>query len=106
MTLFARPGTLDPSDPAVQLQAYKDGRRDERRQIETGRLDHRVVKKELDEAFDRGRRQGRLEHRGSLAGTLSLIVLAALLIGAAVMVASYGSFADAGAVIDRMVSSL
>lgn len=106
MTLFARPGTLDPNDPAVQLQAYKDGRRDERRQIEAGGLDHRVVRKELDEAFDRGRRQGRMEHRGSLTGALSLIVLAALLIGAAVMVADYGSFAAAGAVIDRLVSTL
>jgi hypothetical protein len=106
MSLFARTTPLDPTDPAVPLEAYKEGRKDERRQMDAGGLDHRVVKKELDEAFERGRRHGRLERRGSVFGVLSLLVLAVLLVAAAVMVFDYGSFGAAGSAIDRMTVSL
>lgn len=107
--LFSRPeypraSVLDPVDPGAPLEAYKEGRRDERRTMESGVLDHRLVKKELDEAYDRGLRQGRLERRGSWTGMLALLVLAALLIGAAYMVVQYGSFAAAGAAIDGLLA--
>jgi hypothetical protein len=106
MSIFTRTTTLDPTDPAVPLEAYKEGRKDERRQIDAGGLDHRVVKKELDEAFERGRHHGRLERRGSILGVVSLLVLAALVIAAAVMLYNYGSFGAAGSAIDRMSFSL
>jgi hypothetical protein len=105
MELFARHTALDPSDPAVPLEAYKEGRKDERRQIEAGGLDHRLVKKELDDAYARGRREGLSTRRVSLVGLASSIVLAALLIATAVMAYQYGSFAAAGGAIDRLVAT-
>jgi hypothetical protein len=106
MSIFARTTPLDPNDPAMPLEAYKEGRKDERRQIEAGGPDHRVVKKEVDEAFERGRRHGRLERRGSVLGVLSFLALAVLVIGGAIMVVDYGSFGAAGSAIDRMTFSL
>ncbi|MDR3510070.1 MAG: hypothetical protein P4L73_00415 [Caulobacteraceae bacterium] len=89
----------------MPLEAYKEGRKDERRQIDAGGLDHRLVKKELDDAYVRGRREGLSARRLSLSGLLSAVALAALLIATAVMVYQYGSFAAAGSAIDRSVAA-
>lgn len=107
MQLFARRTTvLDPSDPNAHLEAYREGRRDERRNLEGGGLDHRLVKKELDEAYARGRREGRTERRASVTGMLSTIVLALVIIGGVVMIAHYGSFGAAGTAIDQALAPL
>jgi hypothetical protein len=106
MEVFARRTALDPTDPAAPLEAYKDGRRDERRSLEAGGLDHRLVKGELDVAYERGLREGRLTRRTSAAGVLAMTIVAALLVAVCVMVAQYGSFAAAGGAIDRAISSL
>jgi hypothetical protein len=106
MAIFARDTVVDPTSPAAPLDAYKEGRRDERRQVEAGGLDHRSVKKELDDAFNRGRQHGRAERRGSPLAVFALLVLAILIVVTAVMYVDYGSFAAAGAVIDRAVASL
>jgi hypothetical protein len=106
MTLFARQNTIDPADPGAPLEAYKEGRRDERRQIESGVFDRRIVKHEIEEAYDRGRQVGLARRRGSILGTLSFLLLAAFLIGTAVMVFTYGSFGGAGVVIDRALASV
>jgi len=107
MTLFTRQTTFDPADPAAApLEAYKEGRRDERRQVEDGLFDRRIVKREIDEAYDRGRQVGLARRRGSALGTLAFLLLAALIIATAVMVLMYGSFAGAGAVIDHAISSI
>ena len=97
---------MDPTSPAAPLEAYKEGRRDERRQVEAGGLDHRSVKKELDDAFNRGRQHGRAERRGSLLGVVALLVLAVVIVVTAVMYVDYGSFGAAGAVLDHAVASI
>jgi hypothetical protein len=105
MTLLARPGPYDPANPVAPLEAYKDGRKDERKLIDAGVFDHRVIKKDLDDAYERGRLTALSRRRGSFLGVLSFLVLAALLTATAAMVYTYGSFGGAGAAIDRIVSS-
>jgi len=106
---FARRTGLAIGDPATQLDAYKDGRRDERLQGQAGAPDRRLAKAELSEAHDRGRREGRLSSRASPLGmVLGLIVLAlaALAVAAIVLAVNYGSFAVAGQAIDLALSTL
>jgi hypothetical protein len=107
MALFDRnPPPIDPDNPASHLEAYKEGRRDERRQMEAGVLDRRLVKRELDEAYERGRVIGLARRPGSFLGALWFLVLLAVLISTGVMVATYGSFQAAGLAIDRMIASI
>jgi hypothetical protein len=104
MTFFARTRTIDPNDPLAPLEAYREGRKDERRQIETGGPDHRVVKKELDDAYGRGVRDGRGQRSGSPFAVLWFVVLAVFMIATGVMYVQYGSFTGAGAALDRMLA--
>jgi hypothetical protein len=104
--MFERRTPLDPTDPAVPLEAYKEGRRDERRQIEAGAVDHRLVKKELDDSYERGVRAGLARRRGSVLGALSFAVLLVLVIATGAMVAVYGSFEGVGVAIDRTLASI
>ena len=107
MSLFGRQTVIDPADPiAAPLEAYKEGRRDERRQVDAGLIDRRIVKREIDEAYDRGRQIGAARRRGSLLGALSFVLLAILVIGVAILVVSYGSFGAAGAAIDQILASI
>jgi hypothetical protein len=106
MALFGRNNTVDALDSSSHLQAYKEGRRDERRQIETGLFDRKVVKPEMDDAYERGRLVGLSRRRGSFLGGLSLLLLAALFIAEGVMVFMYGSFAAAGAVVDQWITQI
>lgn len=104
MTLFTRTSTIDANDPLAPLQAYREGRRDERQQIEAGGPDHRVVKKELDDAYGRGVRDGRNQKSGSPFAVLWFVILALVLIATGVMYVQYGSFTGAGAALDRMIN--
>ncbi|MDR3513647.1 MAG: hypothetical protein P4L73_18575 [Caulobacteraceae bacterium] len=79
--------TLDPPALAVRLEADS--------------VDDRLARRALDEAYERHQR---LQPRGPRAGTVSLLVLAVMLLAAAVMVADYGSFGAAGAAVDRMIA--
>ena len=106
---FAKRTSLDPGDPAAQLGAYKEGRRDERLQTEAGAPDRRLAKAELDDALDRGRREERLSRRGSPMGTILRIVvliLATMAVITIVLAVRYGSFAAAGQAVDREFSSI
>jgi hypothetical protein len=97
-----------PSDPDGQLGAYRAGRRDERVERapnETVPPDRRVAKAELDEAYERGRRDGRARRRGSPALGLILFILAIVGVSAIVMAVRYGSFTAAGQAVDATVSS-
>ena len=40
MTIFNRTSSIDANDPLAPLQAYREGRKDERQQIEAGGPDH------------------------------------------------------------------
>jgi len=104
MTLFNRTSAIDANDPLAPLQAYREGRKDERQQIEAGGPDHRVVKKELDDAYGRGVRDGRGQRSGSPFAVLWFVILAVLLIATGVMYVQYGSFTSAGAALDRMIN--
>jgi hypothetical protein len=106
MALFARTNTLDGPDTDSPLHAYKEGRRDERAQVEAGLFDRKIVKKEMDEAYERGKAVGLARRRGSFLGGLSFLLLAVLVIAEAAMVIAYGSFGAAGAVVDQMLSTL
>jgi hypothetical protein len=106
---FAKSTTLEPGDPATQLGAYKEGRRDERLQAEAGAPDRRLAKKELADAHDHGRREERLRRRASPLGIvlrLLLLILAAMAVVAIVLAARYGSFAAAGQAVDTVLSSI
>ncbi len=106
MALFARTTSpVDGADPGSPLDAYKEGRRDERAQVEAGVFDRKIVKKEMDEAYERGRAIGLARRRGSFLGGLSVLLLAVMVIAEAAMVIAYGSFSAAGSVLDRMLST-
>jgi hypothetical protein len=104
MQMFKR-AEADPIDPANSLEAYREGRRDERRLIETSGPDHKTVKRELDEAYERGRREGLSRRRGSALGAVSAVLLLVLIVGTGVMVMHYGSFAAAGGAVDQALST-
>jgi hypothetical protein len=90
MSWFARRTALDPGDPAaVQLDAYKEGRRDEQTEA--------------------GRREPRLTRRGSPLGALFrmlVLILATMAVITIVLVVQYGSFAAAGQAVDTALSSV
>jgi hypothetical protein len=98
-SLFAKPATIQPSDPVTELGAYKEGRRDERLQTEAGAADE----------IERGRREERLSRRGSPLGFLFrtlLLILAIMAVAAIVLAVRYGSFAAAGQAVDSEISSI
>jgi hypothetical protein len=98
-SLFAKPDTIQPGDPATQLGAYKEGRRDERLQTEAGAAGE----------LDRGRRQERLNRRASPLGFLFmtlLLILAIMAVAAMVLALRYGSFAAAGQAVDSEITSI
>ena len=65
-----RTTSLDPGDPAAQLGAYKEGRRDERLESGAAAPNRRLAKAELDDAHELGRREERLARRASPLGML------------------------------------
>jgi hypothetical protein len=106
---FAKRTDMGVGDPAAQLGAYKDGRRDERLQTEAGAPDRRLAKAELNEARDRGRRDERLSRRATPLGLLLRVLLLALATTAVVAIVlgvRYGSFAAAGQVVDTEIAAL
>ncbi len=101
---FARRAAIaDGPDASEPLDAYKEGRRDERNRLERDRTVPR--KADIDEAYDRGRHDERLRHRGS--PLLTLLILVAVLAAAAFVYLAVrnGSFSNGGAVVDRSLST-
>lgn len=108
-SLFAKSTRIDPGDPAAQLGAYKEGRRDERLQTEAGAPDRRLAKAEVDDALNRGRREERLKRRASPMGMmlrLLLLILAAMAVITVILAVRYGSFAAAGQAADTALASV
>jgi hypothetical protein len=94
-----------PAPAADTLDAYKEGRLDERQRLEKDAPASRAERADVDAAYDRGRRDERARRRGSplLAFLLLILAVAAgLMIYVAVR---QGSFAAAGAVVDNALSS-
>jgi hypothetical protein len=97
--------TADGVDSAEPLEAYKEGRQDERRRVERDGSIATVGKADIDRAYNRGRADERQRHRGS--PLLTLLVLVAVLIGAGLVYLAVrnGSFSQGGAVVDQSLSS-
>ena len=103
-----------PGDDGVEAQepveAYKEGRRDERARVahdgEISLPDRPQTKAEIKEAYERGRREERLRHRGS--PLLSFIVLMVVLVGAGLIYLAVrnGSFSSGGAVVDQSLAKV
>jgi len=101
--------------PAVAndgLGAYKEGREDERarvdREVAAARQDGaaaRVDRGAINDAYDRGRREERLRHRGSPLLGLVTFILVVIALAVLVLAVRNGSFAGAGAVIDRLIQA-
>lgn len=99
---FGRPATAADD----RLDAYKDGRADERARLRepvpngAANRDARAIEAE---AYDRGRREERLRHRGSpllVFVTLVLVVVALIVL---ILAVRAGSFEGAGRQIDAML---
>ena len=106
---FAKRTDLIVGDPATQLGAYKEGRRDERLQTEAAAPNRRLAKAELNDARALGRRDERLSRRASPLGLVLralLFVLAAAAVVGIVLAVQYGSFAAAGQLVDAQIASL
>jgi hypothetical protein len=87
------------------LDAYKNGRKDERLRVKDTATVVPDEKADLREVYERGRRDERARHRSSpVIGLLLLLVAAA---GGTVVYLAVreGSFTNGGAVVDRTISA-
>ena len=85
------------------LEAYKEGRADERAGVEHDAQAVRVDRGAINDAYDRGRREERLRHRGSPLLALITAILVILALVVLVLAIQNGSFSGAGAVIDGWI---
>jgi len=90
-------------DRADGLEAYKEGRADERAGVEHGVAAVRVDRGAINDAYDRGRREERLRHRGSPFLALITAILVIIALAVLVLAVRTGSFSNAGAVIDGFI---
>ena len=88
--------------PANGLEAYKEGRADERQRLQR---DGVHVDRAAADAYDRGRRDERLRHRGSPFLALLTILLVVIAIAIIFLAIKTGSFSNAGAVIDNLIQN-
>jgi hypothetical protein len=89
--------------PAVgvnELDAYKDGRADERGRVQRDNL---AVDRVAIDAYDRGLRDERHRHRGSPVLALITFILVCIALAVIVLAVKTGSFSNAGAAIDNLV---
>jgi len=94
-----------PTAEPAPIDAYKEGRIDERDRLARNGQGTRATRSEIDAAYDRGRREEGLRRRGHPFITLLLVILSLAAIGMIYLAVKTGSFASAGAVIDGALSS-
>lgn len=85
------------------LEAYKEGRADERAGVEHDAQAVRVDRGAINDAYDRGRREERLRHRGSPFLALITAILVIIALAVLILAVRTGSFSGAGAVIDGWI---
>jgi hypothetical protein len=104
------PSDQGPQDQGAVIDAYRDGRKDERAQGEREASASEAIAKAnapaLKDAYERGRHEGANRRRGS-----PLFVLVALLAVVAVGIVIFlavrqGSFAGGGQVVDQQIEKL
>ena len=94
-----------PADREDLLDAYKEGRKDERTRVVHDGKHERIDAVDVRQAYERGRRDERARHRGSPLAAL-LVLLVAMAGGAVLFLAAReGSFTRGGEVIDRNVQA-
>ncbi|HEY5071019.1 MAG TPA: hypothetical protein VII63_03210 [Caulobacteraceae bacterium] len=94
---------LAPGPGAGALDAYKEGRLDERQRAEKSGETAGATRADVDAAYDRGRRDERSRRRGSPFLTFLLVVLAVAAAAMVFLAVRLGSFAAAGAVVDTVI---
>ncbi|MGI9169219.1 MAG: hypothetical protein ACR2FH_03465 [Caulobacteraceae bacterium] len=92
-------------DPGDGLEAYKEGRADERARVDHDVGAPRIDRGAINDAYDRGRREERLRHRGSPLLALITAVLVIIALAVLILAVNRGSFMAAGAVIDGWIRS-
>jgi hypothetical protein len=97
---FERPLASEPATRVDELGAYKDGRADERGRL---RQEGPHLDRAVGEAYDRGRREERLRHRGSPLLAFLTLVLVLIALAVLLLAVRTGSFSNAGAVLDNLV---
>jgi len=95
----------DPVAGPDELEAYKDGRSDERRRLEADGAARPVDKTDIADAYERGRREERLRRRGSPLLTLIILILVLVGVGIIYLTVRQGSVSGAGQVVDRSVQA-
>ncbi len=101
--LAADSAVLPPDGlPADGLDAYREGRADERRRLQRGGVN---VDRATSDAYDRGRRDERLQRRGSPLLAIITILLVVVAVAILFLAIKTGSFSNAGAVIDNMIQT-
>jgi hypothetical protein len=98
-----RADSVAPVGGADQLDAYKEGRRDENARLKNDPA--AVDKSALDAAYDRGRHDERLRRRGS--PLLGFLVLLVAIVGGIIIYLAVRdrSFTAAGASVDKSIST-
>ena len=86
-------------------EAYKDGRSDERQHVEREGAAPSIDKSDLKDAYERGRREGRVRRRGSPLFTLLVLILVVVGAGLIYLAVKNRSFSGGGAVVDRNLSA-
>jgi hypothetical protein len=100
---FSRRAT--PNGEPAPLDAYKQGRVDEHDRLAKTGTAATSTRGETDAAYDRGRRDERLRHRGHPLITFLLVILSLAALAMIYLGVRTGSFAAAGAVVDSAFSS-
>ncbi|HEY2177691.1 MAG TPA: hypothetical protein VGH15_03850 [Caulobacteraceae bacterium] len=91
-----------PAPADDQLEAYKEGRQDERaREPST-----KARRGDIDDAYSRGRRDERRRRRGSPLLTFILLIVIVAAGALFYLAVQHGSFASGGAVVDNSISSV
>jgi hypothetical protein len=93
-------------DSPEPVEAYREGRRDEKARVEDETIAPRAERTDIKDAYERGRREERLRRRRS--PILGLFVLVLVLIGAGMiyLAVENGSFSSGGAVVDQSLAKV
>ena len=96
-------------DTTDNVEAYREGRVDERRRVETAPaapVGKRASGADIEAAYERGRARGR--RRRGFSPLLTLVVLLAVFVAGAMiyLAVQNGSFSSGGAVVDRKIDQV
>jgi hypothetical protein len=94
------------TEPAVApedgLNAYREGRADERQRLQRDGLQ---VDRATTDAYERGRRDEQARHRGSPLLAVITLVLVVIAVAILYLAIKTGSFSSAGAVLDSLIQN-